>query len=216
MEINLHKHESLREAALLAINNTQSSPERQQQLLLKGFGASQLSAGENLLKMYDQKVATQIRWQNEQWAISQQMNIALEAVEEQFKLHVRVARVALRNKPEVLHSLKVDRFSTRQWECIRQAEYFYSQLAEQKISLKVYEVSDKELKQAQTDIDELQRLKEARVDRKSKAEHSTQEKQQAQEALRIWVKDFHTIARMAFREQPQALEAYGIQVQAKV
>ncbi|MEM9832366.1 MAG: hypothetical protein AAF944_17170 [Bacteroidota bacterium] len=216
MEINLYKHESLREVALLAINNTQSSPERQQQLLLKGFGANQLSTGEDLLKTYDQKVATQIRWQNEQWAISQQMNIALSAVEDQFKLHVRIARVALRNKPEVLHSLKVDRLATRQWECIRQAEYFYGQLIQQKISLKAYEVNDKELQKAQVDIDELLRLKEARIDRKSQAEHSTQEKQQAQEALRIWVKDFHTIARMAFREQLQSLEAYGIQVQAKV
>ncbi|MEM6843292.1 MAG: hypothetical protein AAF632_13775 [Bacteroidota bacterium] len=216
MEINLYKHESLREVALLAINNTQNSPERQQQLLLKGFGANQLSTGEDLLKTYDQKVATQIRWQNEQWAISQQMNIALSAVEDQFKLHVRIARVALRNKPEVLHSLKVDRLATRQWECIRQAEYFYGQLIQQNISLKAYEVNDKELQKAQADIDELLRLKEARIDRKSQAEHSTQEKQQAQEALRIWVKDFHTIARMAFREQLQSLEAYGIQVQAKV
>ena len=73
MEINLYKHETLREAALLAINNTQSSPERQQQLLLKGFGASQLSAGQDLLNIYDEKVATQIRWQNEQWAIAQQI-----------------------------------------------------------------------------------------------------------------------------------------------
>ena len=216
MEINLYKHESLREAALLAINNTQSSPDRQQQLLLKGFGTAQLSTGQNLLATYEQKVAMQTQLQNEQWAISQQMNIALEAADEQFKLHVRIARVALRNKPEVLHSLKINRFSTRQWERVRQAEYFYTLLLQQKVSLKAYEVSDKELKQAQTDIDELQRLKEVRVDKKSQAEHSTQEKQEAQEALRTWVKDFHTIARMAFREQPQALEAYGIQVQAKV
>ena len=72
------------------------------------------------------------------------------------------------------------------------------------------------MKKAQVDSDELLRLKEARIDRKGQAEHSTKEKQQAQEALRIWVKDFHTIARMAFREQLQSLEAYGIQVQAKV
>ena len=214
--MDLHKQHDVAEAASLAINNTQNSPVRQQQLEAFGFGPTRFRTGKTLLQAFIQKQATQTQWQDEQWALSQQINASLQAVQEQFKQHVSIVQVAFRHDAILLHSLKIDRLATRRWEGVRQAIYFYSQLQQRKVSLDAYGVSAKEVQQAHSAATQLLQLKEVRADKKSQAEHSTQEKQRAQEALRLWVKDFRTTARMAFRDQPQTLEAFGIHARAKV
>ena len=214
--MDLYKQHHVAEAASMAINNTQNNPARQQQLATFGFGEARFRTGQTLLKNFTQKQAAQTQCQHEQWALSQQLNESLRAVQEQFKQHVSIMQVAFRDDTVLLHSLKVDRFATRRWEGVRQMIHFYDQLRRQKITLDAYGVPAKEIQQAHSAAIHLLQLKEARADKKSCAEHSTQEKQQAQEALRLWVKDFRTTARMAFRDQPQTLEAFGINVRAKV
>jgi hypothetical protein len=212
--MNLYKNNDLVEAANLVINNTQNNPARQQQLAAFGWGEPQFNTGKNLLKIYEQRGTMQTQLQNEQWALSQQINTGLQALAEQFKEHVRIVEVALRKDTALLHSLKVDRLAKRRWEFVRQAGHFYGQLQDQKVSLEAYGISTKEIQQNRSAANELLQLKEVRADKKSAAEQSTQDKREAQATLRRWVKDFHTIARMAFRSQPQTLEAYGIRVRA--
>lgn len=214
--MNLYKSDDLVEAASLAIDNTLNTPARQQQMEAFGFGADRFRTGQTLVKEYTQKLAAQTQQQNEQWAISQQINTGLQALQEQFKQHVQIAQVAFRNDAVLLHSLKIDQLSARRWEGVRQMLYFYEQLQQQNASLDAYGVSAKEVQQARTGAQSLLQQKAARVDKKSCAEHCTQEKRAVQKALRTWVQDFRTIARMAFRSQPQTLEAYGIRMSAKV
>ncbi len=214
--MDLRKQNDLVEAVSLAINNTESHPERQQQLETFGFGAPQFTSGKNLLKEFTQKQATQAQLQNEQWALSQQINASLEAMQMQFKEHVRIVQVALRQDAALLHSLRIERVASRRWDCVRQAVYFYGQLQQQNVNLETYGITAKEVQQALKAAQELLQRKEARADKKSLAENSTEEKRKAQAALYQWVVDFRTIARMAFRNQPQTLEAFGIRVRAKV
>ncbi|WKN46227.1 hypothetical protein [Tunicatimonas pelagia] len=214
--MNLYKNDDLVEATNLAINNTLNNPGRQQQLDTFGWGEPQFTTGKNLLKIYEQRGTAQTQLQNEQWALSQQINSGLQALAEQFKEHVRIVQVALRNDTTLLHSLEIDRLAQRRWEFVRQAGNFYGQLQDQKVSLEAYGISSKEIQQNCSAANELLQLKEVRADKKSAAEQSTQDKREAQATLRMWVKYFHTIARMAFRSQPQALEAYGIRVRATV
>ena len=214
--MDLYKQHDLVEAASLAINNTQNNPARQQRLEAFGFGAARIHTGQTLLQGFTQKQAAQIQRQDEQWALSQQIKAGLQAVHQQFKQHVRIVQVAFREDAVLLHSLKVDRLAIRRWECVRQAIYFYEQLQRQEVTLGAYGVSAEEMQQVRAAANELLQLKQARADKKGMSGHSTQEKQRAQEALRSWVKDFRTIARMAFRDQPQTLEAYGIKVSATV
>ena len=149
--------------------------------------------------------------------ISQQINEGLRAVQEQFKQHARIVQVALRDDTVLLHTLKIDKLGTRRWECVRQAVYFYQQLQQQSISLEAYGVSAKELQQARSATNQLLQLKSARLDKKSTAEHSTQEKRQAQEALRGWVADFRTVARMSVpRASRKPWKPLAIQVRAVV
>ncbi|MEQ9438115.1 MAG: hypothetical protein RIG62_03675 [Cyclobacteriaceae bacterium] len=214
--MNLYKSDDLVEAASLAIDNTLNNLARQQQLEAFGFGTDRFRTGQNLLKEYTQKLAAQTQQQDAQWALSQQINTGLLALQEQFKQHVQVAQMAFRNDSVLLHTLKIDPLSARRWEGVRQALYFYEQLEQQNASLEAYGVSAKEVKQARTAAQSLLQQKASRADKKSCAEQCTEEKREAQKALRTWVQDFRTIARMAFRSQPQTLEAFGIHVSASV
>ena len=214
--MNTRNQQELAEAALLAIDNTKNNPARQQQLEAFGFGPARFQQGKTRLRDFEQKLAQQTQQQNEQWALSQQINEGLQAVQDQYKQHARIAQIALRDDTVLLYALRVNKLGTRRWECVRQAVYFYQQLQQQGISLEVYGVSAKEIQRAHSAASLLLQLKASRLDKKSTAEHSTQEKRHAQEALRVWVADFRTVARMAFRDQPQTLEAFGIRVRAVV
>lgn len=213
--MDLHKQNDLEETALLVITNTENNPARQQQLADFGFGTARFNAGKTLLKAFTEKQEEQTRCQNEQWSLSKQLNASLLAVADQFREHVLVVQASFRNDPELLHSLKIERFATRRWEGARQAVHFYRQLTQQKVSLSNYGVSDEELQQAYDNATQLRQLKQMRADKKSHAEQCTQDKMRLQKELRQWVSDFRTTARMAFREQAQTLEAFGIQVSAK-
>ncbi|MGB3851925.1 MAG: hypothetical protein WA958_18290 [Tunicatimonas sp.] len=127
-----------------------------------------------------------------------------------------MVQASFRHDAELLHALRIDRLAARRWARVRQMIYFYRQLKDRGVSLANYKVSDKELQQAYTNATQLLQLKQERADKKSLAEQCTQDKMQVQKELRQWVSDFRTTARMAFREQPQALEAYGISVPIKV
>ena len=214
--MNLTKISDLLEAASLAVNNTQNNPAVQQQLEAYGLRAAQLQTGKQRLRTLEQKHNAQIQLQNERWALSQQINASLLATRDLFKDHARIAMIAFRRDPTLIRALGVTPLATRRWECVRQASYFYQQLQEQKLSLEAYGISTKEIQQIQANVAQLLSLKEERVHKKGLSEHGTQERKQAQSDLRDWVMEFRSIARVAFRSQPQMLEIFGIRVAAAV
>ena len=55
-------------------------------------------------------------------------------------------------------------------------------------------------------------LRDDRMLKKGEAEDSTESKNQAAKLLKKWVREFHTAARLALKNNPQKLEAFGIEV----
>ena len=104
----------------------------------------------------------------------------------------------------------------RQWEGVRQAVHFYQVFQDRNLSLRSLGVSDKDIQQTAEAVEQLWRLKEERLRQKSDSEQGTQDRRQAHNALRRWIMDFRTIARVAFRDQPQRLEMFGIRVRSSV
>lgn len=214
--MNLTKNNDLIEATSLAISTIRTNPEVQQRLANYGLSAARQQTGRNLLRDLEQKTLTQTRIQNERWALSQQINASLLATRDQFKEHAHLAQVAFRQDPPLLNLLGIARIASRRWDCVRQAVFFYERLQERKLSLENLGVSRKELQQAHTTAVQLLDLKEKRVQKKGLAEQSTQDKKEAQRALRAWLVEFRAIARLAFRHQPQMLEMFGMKVTSVV
>jgi len=59
-------------------------------------------------------------------------------------------------------------------------------------------------------------LYEDRLTKKGMAENSTEAKKKAVKVLKIWVQEFRSVARIAFKDTPQILEIFGIKVSSKV
>ena len=214
--MNIRRDSDLLEAAQLALTNTQKHPEIQKRMAAYGFTPAQLQVGKKLLTTVEEKQLAQSRAQDKRWALSQQINTGLLAVRDQLKQYAAIAVVAFRRDPVLLHSLKINRIASGRWDIVRQAVYFYQQLENKKVDMIPYGVSQKELQQAQTAAVALTRMKEERTSAKGMAQISTQQKHTAQRALRQWLSEFRSIARLALKDQPQMLEVFGIKVVARV
>lgn len=214
--MNLYNNDELVEAAELVLTILQDDPEAQQQLAAYGCGPAQRQEGKKRLEALEKQVKARTQLEHERWALSQQVNAGLKAVHDQLRNHAHVARFALREDPDRLRSLQVETFATRQWEGVRQAIFFYEQLQQQELSLEAFGLPKKVVQQSLAGATQLLQQKKQRTRKGGLAQQRTQEFQQALVELRDWVVEFRSIARTAYRRQPQMLEMYGIHVRSTV
>ena len=214
--MNLNKLDDLLEVGRATVNNATNEPGVMARLTQYGMSNAYFMTGKHLLQVLEHYQGRRLSLQNERWALSQQINAGLKAVRDQLREHSRIARFALNDNPERLHSLQVDTISTRTWDCVAQATFFYQRLQQQNITLEKFGLSKKEIQQSLDAITALLQQKQQRTHRKGQAEHGTQQIQQAQAALRDWLVEFRGIARVAYRQQPQRLESFGMPVRSSV
>ena len=214
--MNLYKTNALIEAALQVLDTLDSEPAVSTQLLGYGHDEAKRAVGREYVATLRDHLADRADREQERWALSQQINTGLKAVREQLREHVRIARFALNDDPQRLHSLRVDPISLRTWECVDQAIFFYRKLTEQNIGLEKFGLPKKEVEQSQQAATELLTLKQQRIRQKGRAETTTQEIQLAVRNLRDWLVEFRGIARVAYRHQPQMLEMFGMPVRSSV
>lgn len=212
--MKLNSNINILEAAHLAIYNTEREVSIRQQMEAYGFTPARMQTGKSLLTKVKNCQDEQTDRYDKNWDVAQQVNTQLASLQRQFKEHAQVVRVALRSEPTQLHKLRIERFAKNDWEVIRQADYFYTRLQRLGISLEAYGIGNKELQQARTAVKALLTLKEERSRLKGMAENSTQLKNEALRELREWLVEFRAVARIAFKNNPQILEAFGIMVAA--
>ena len=214
--MNLNKLDNLLEVGRATINNAKNEPGVMERLTRYDMSNAYFQTGEHLLQTLEHHQAQLRTQQNERWALSQQINASRQAAHEQFREHARLTLVAYRHEAQLRHDLAVESIAKRRWDGVRQAVHFYRTFQERNLTLKPLGISDKEIRQAAQTVNQLWSLKEERLRQKSASEQATQDRQQAHEALRRWIVDFRTIARVAFRDQPQRLEMFGIRVRSSV
>lgn len=202
--------------ARLAIFNTEKNADRQKRMAVYGLTPKRLQEGKDLLKNAEQMKEVKTSYYDDRWAISQQLKADRQAALTLFKDHVIVARTAFRKDEVVLYNLKVQRISKKTSEWPLQALHFYTKLEDHVTSMEPFGITSDVIAQAKASMQALIELKEDRIDRKGLAQDSTQEKRKAFRALKDWVMEFRGIARLAFKDNPQILEVFGITVTAKV
>ncbi len=212
--MSLYSYEGLVESAQLIVDILQEDPQAKQQLEVVGFGNAQFQAGKGYLQTVKGHLSTRTQLEQERWSLSNQMNAGLQAVREQLSLHRKGAIFALRNQPELLHSLQIDQVERGTWAGVKQAIHLYEQVLRQKVSLEGLGISQKEIQEALKTATQLLQQRKDRTRRKGLAQQNTRELHQAVVALRAWVVEFRANARLAYRQQPQMLEMFGIRVKA--
>ncbi len=209
--MNLYKTDELLHAAELAIEGALTNPSACQQLEVYGMSSAQLQTGKLRWRTLAQLHEVHTSLRNERYAISQQINASLQAVNEQFRAHVNIAQSAFHQNPALFEALGVSPLATRRWECVRQAARFYQQLYIRDVSLEAYGVSAVALLHAQEQVQQLLTLKEERVQKKALVDERAKEVRGAKLALRAWMVEFRMVARIALRSHPQMLELFGVQ-----
>lgn len=214
--MNMYKTNTLIEATLQVLYVLENDPAAQAQLEAYGFGAALQQVGQQRLSVLQNHLTERTNREQDRWALSQQISASLKAVRDQLREHARIARFALNDDPRRLHSLKINTIVLRTWECVEQAIFFYQQLQEQNIALDKFGLLKKEVQQSLEAATALLKQKKQRIRQKGRAEHGTQQIKQAQAALRDWLVEFRSIARVAYRQQPQLLEIFGMPVRSSV
>ena len=98
------------------------------------------------------------------------------------------------------------------WEWTAQAHRFYTLVTAHAPLMKKRGVLPEELQQAKAGIEALLAMKDRSSRIKGNAESATQERNRTLDALRAWHVEFRAAARLALKDMPQRLEAFGMKI----
>ena len=206
---------ALLEAAGLVILHLTQNKTLQKTMSAFGFPAQRLQFGEKLLNDIRQVGSTRSQDTDEARRLSHQIDQDGEVAFQTFRDHVAVARAAYRQQPLALQELKISKLITGKWNWVQQALEFYEQAPRHMSQLQQFGATPEAFQQNEAAVQALLALKAQRLDRKGKVESNTQRRNQKIKELRAWYGDFRRLARVAFKEDPQLLETFGIVVPSK-
>lgn len=200
------------EAARLAVNNTTKDPEVAKRMSQYGFPLERMQEGRELLEKVQELHLDQDNHYGERWQISNQINQTLETLRPLFLDHVTIARFAFRHDPGILHKLDIGNISSAKWTWVKQAHAFYLKVIAYADQIAPHGASQADLLQAKALLENVLELREDRILKKGEAEDSTESRNHASKVLKKWVSEFRASARLALKDHPQKLEAFGIKV----
>ena len=199
-------------AAQLVVNNTTRDKEVARKMSQFGFPARRMQEGKDLLTVVLEMQQAQKARYDENWQISNRIEQELLTLRPIFMDHVTAVRFAFRRDPATLRTFNVKSISMNKWSWVEQARAFYETIGTHRKQMSVYGITPEELDQAQASVAAVIALRDDRMYKKGEAEDSTENRNQASKLLKKWVREFHIAARLALKDNPQKLEAFGIRV----
>ena len=210
--MKLETFNEITRAARLAVNNTAKDQEVAKKMGQFGFPARRMQEGKDLLTVTLEMQQTQKDRYDENWQISSRIEQELLTLRPLFMDHVTAVRFAFRRDPAVLRTFNVKSIAMNKWTWVEQARSFYETIQAYRKQMAVFGITREELDQAQASVAAVIELRDDRMYKKGEAEDSTESRNQASKLLKKWVREFHTAARLALKDNPQKLEAFGIKV----
>ncbi len=179
-----------------------------------GYDLEKLEEGLSLYEKADSLNGRQQREYNEQKASTHALTTARREADKQYMLHLKVARIALRDNPNAIISLQLKGDRKRSFAgWLEQARVFYANaLGDEEILAELgnYNITREILEEVSAAIDGVEQMYSQQMKEKGDAQAATKERDQAMDALQAWMSDFKAIARLALRDQLQYLEVLGI------
>lgn len=195
------------------ILNLQEEEALQQRMSEYGFPPERIQEVNTLLVDAQQLHEAKDNQYHAWWEISQQVQTDRDTAMKTFTDHVQVARVAFRKQPTVLHKLKINRINRSSvWGWAAQAHRFYTILSEHSAEMNAFGILPEELQQAKAGIEALMAMKDRSMRKKGEAENATQERNNILKRIWAWHVEFRAAARLAFKDNPQKVEAFGIKI----
>lgn len=202
-------------AAQSALYNANEHPEIKARLKKYGITPEEIKKGTALLNDVVLQHHEKGDCYGEKNTLAAQLAQQTKETRQQFRRHIDVVKLALANQPVAFANLNVTPLSIQQDAWQAQATYFYLKVVDYLDVLKDYKLSAEELAQNQANLDALVALRNRRKQLKGNAEEATRNRNRSLRALRLWMKEFYGIARVALADKPQLLEVLGIKVKSE-
>ena len=202
--------------AQVAIDNAMDSAVISTALAPFSYDKKKLQAGKTLYEKAQALHTRQKKEYGEQYAATDGLEAARSRADKIYMRHLKLARIALETNGKAMEALQLNGRRKKTYSgWIQQTKQFYDNaLASAEISTTLATLGIKKtvLTAGQAAVREVQTLLKAQLKEKSEAQTATEERDKALEALMDWMSDFTTIARIAFKDDPQQLEMLGIVV----
>lgn len=181
-----------------------------------GYDADEVASGRHLLERV-------LQWQeqldtenSEQVAATQHVQELYDDLSKQYDQHSRLAEIAFKNAPGYLTALGLVGCRERDFDrwMGRVAQFYDVALGNSDIQagLARFNIERSDLKAALRSIEKLGTAQATAQRETSEALLAMQSRDQAMETLDDWMEDFIEVALIALEEQPEHLEALGLQV----
>ena len=198
------------------LTNAQASPEIREAVEQYGYDSKRLQEGQALYDKANQLYVDQIKEYSEQYGASNALTQAYEKATDVYMVHVKIARMALRDDFELYLALKLKGKRERTYDkWLAQANAFYSlALSNRKIqdALAYLGIGKVQLEEGYRLVKDVEEKSNIRSLEMGDAQKATLLRDEAMEELDQWIADFITISHIALEESPQDLEKLGIVV----
>lgn len=201
-------------SAELAINNTINNAELLEIMALYGYDLTEMNNGKTLLEKAKDLYNEQKREYSEQYQASEELDSALETVKKLYMRHVKLARIAFEENPSIWTELGLNGSRKKSFSgFVAQANLFYENAKTNetvKTELAKLSITEEKLNEAQLLLQNITQLSAKQKKEKSEAQQATELRDKAIDEMNDWTSKFLKVARIAFEDDPQKLEALGI------
>lgn len=201
------------------INNTINDSEIVNEVANFGYTAEKLGVGKTLLEETISLITKHGDEDIEKMHASNEFNVQRTKVSELYMTDRKIARVALRNHPELLQvnlgvkGIPSDVYS--KW--VIEVEQFYGNIIKSETILEAFALLGRNKEYFEQQLSEIETLKTLKLNQKKEmgdAQIATQERDEKIIELDTWANDYKVVARIVFEDRPQTLEKLGILVRA--
>jgi len=197
----------------LTMANAETHPGIAEKLANLGYDSETLSVGKKLLEetrgMYDTSKVDK----HHLAAVYKTFSEKRELLNEPYLLHKKLARVAFRKEKPIIEKLAIKpRIPSTYVKWIEAVKSFYNgAVANPDIQDKFarFNISADELNVGLAKIKEVEEARNELMKKKADSQSATKEKQETFDTTFDWMRDFYAVAKIAFTEQPQLLEAFS-------
>lgn len=193
-----------------------SRPEMATLLAAYGYTIEKLGAGRTLLTVASDLFNLQQKEYGDQFEATDTLQDAKEKAEKIYNKHVKLARVAFtddRSKWQELGLSGERKKSIAGW--VAQTTLFYkNSLSSQTIkdALAEYGITEENLTSTETLVTTVVDANAMQEHEKGEAQNATKNRDEAIDELNEWLVKFIKVAKIAFEDNPQTLESFGVVV----
>lgn len=208
----------LMEQYRISLVNVQEQPALKTTMTTFGYNAKEISQGQILYDIASSAFNLQSKEEDETTAAKGAYDEAQDMLDDKYRTDRKKAKIVFKNDDVVLKQLGLKGSIPNGFvDWVETMESLYNGIvADKNVQTKLARLK-LTLKDAQTALVEIKKMKDARAEyykEVGESEDATKQKDKAFSDLDEWMRELYSVAKIAMEDQPQLLEALGVFVKS--